>query len=257
MMADLRMLQEQSQVLQNLLGTLTDTLKAVNTRLDQQAETNRKTFADQKLVIDNLTADVRVIREKMDDNNVRIGSLTQEVESLRQSVQQMSTRPAAVTSDPGGTAPAGTAASAPGDAAPAPSAPAIMASPTQVFDAAPTPTTPPGSMTWPSTASRCSSRRSPRTTRPTMPRNYICASYLQDNRRTTRPPKRADVVIRTYPGTNSVPDAYFSQRDWRSPILKDAVGARSAWEIARSANFPGHTTRRRLAKQRLEQLKKP
>ena len=83
-MADLRMLQEQSQLLQNLIGSVTDALKAVNTRLDQQAETTRKAFADQKLVIDNLTNDVRVIREKLDDNNVRIGSLTQEVESLRQ-----------------------------------------------------------------------------------------------------------------------------------------------------------------------------
>ncbi len=54
-------MQEQSQLLQNLLGTVTETLKAVNTRLDQQAESNRKAFADQKLVIDNLTNDVRVI----------------------------------------------------------------------------------------------------------------------------------------------------------------------------------------------------
>ena len=75
MMADIRMLQEQSQQLQNLLGTLTEALKAVNTRLDQQADVNRKAFADQKLVIDNLTNDLRVIREKVDDNNVRVGSL--------------------------------------------------------------------------------------------------------------------------------------------------------------------------------------
>src|SRR4051795_12251950 len=88
LMADLRILQEQSQQLQNLLGTLNDAIKAVNTRLDQQAEATRKAFADQKLVIDNLTNDVRVIREKLDDNNVRIGSLTQEVDSLRQSMQQ-------------------------------------------------------------------------------------------------------------------------------------------------------------------------
>src|SRR5205085_905835 len=92
LMADLRMLQEQSQLLQTLLGTLNDALKAVNTRLDQQTEVNRKAFADSKLVIDNLTNDVRVIREKLDDNNVRIGSLTQEVSSLRQSMQQMSAR---------------------------------------------------------------------------------------------------------------------------------------------------------------------
>jgi prefoldin subunit 5 len=88
LMADLRMLQEQSQLLQNLIGSVTEAIKAVNTRLDQQAETTRKAFADQKLVIDNLTNDVRVIREKLDDNNVRIGSLTQEVDSLRQSMQQ-------------------------------------------------------------------------------------------------------------------------------------------------------------------------
>src|SRR5215467_14511911 len=93
LMADLRMLQEQSQLLQNLLHTLNDALVKVNTRLDQQAETNRKALADQKLVIDNLSNDVRVIREKLDDNNVRIGSLTQEVDSLRQSMQQMSARP--------------------------------------------------------------------------------------------------------------------------------------------------------------------
>src|SRR5437660_2516614 len=84
LMADLRMLQEQTQLLQNVLGSVTDALKAVNTRLDQQTESNRRAFADQKLVIDNLTNDVRVIREKLDDNNVRIGSLTQEVDALRQ-----------------------------------------------------------------------------------------------------------------------------------------------------------------------------
>ena len=87
-MADLRMLQEQAQLLQNLIGTLTDAMKAVNARLDQQAEVNRKAFADQKLVVDNLTNDVRVVREKLDDNNVRIGSLSQELDSLRQSMQQ-------------------------------------------------------------------------------------------------------------------------------------------------------------------------
>src|SRR6185436_9611632 len=101
LMADLRMLQEQAQLLQNLIGSVTDALKAVNTRLDQQAETNRKAFADQKLVVDNLTNDVRVIREKLDDNNVRIGSLTQELDSLRQAMQQLSTRATApVETDP-------------------------------------------------------------------------------------------------------------------------------------------------------------
>ena len=46
LMADLRMLQEQAQLLQNLIGSVTEAIKAVNTRLDQQGETTRKAFAD-------------------------------------------------------------------------------------------------------------------------------------------------------------------------------------------------------------------
>src|ERR1044072_7906361 len=97
LMADLRMLQEQAQLLQNLIGAVTDALKAGNTRLDQQAETHRQAVAEPKLVVDTLTNDVRVIREKLDDNNVRIGSLTQEVDSLRQSMQQIRVRPFGAT----------------------------------------------------------------------------------------------------------------------------------------------------------------
>src|SRR5262245_2959987 len=133
LMADLRILQEQSQQLQNMLGTLSDAIKAVNTRLDQQAETTRKAFADQKLVIDNLTNDVRVIREKLDDNNVRIGSLTQEVDSLRQSMQQVS-RPSP-TLEPDATAggpPTSTATAGP----PASPVPAVGVSPGKLFDSA-------------------------------------------------------------------------------------------------------------------------
>src|SRR6266849_7670998 len=93
LMADVRMLQEQSQELQNqlqsLLGSLGEALKAVNTRLDQQAETTRKSFADQKLGLDAASGDLRVIRERMDDNYVRVGSFTQEVDALRQTVLQL------------------------------------------------------------------------------------------------------------------------------------------------------------------------
>jgi len=85
-MADIRMLQEQTQQLQLVLGTLTDTLRTVTDKLDEQAGINRKAFADQKLLIDNVTDGVRVVREKIDDNSVRLGSLTQEVEALRQSI---------------------------------------------------------------------------------------------------------------------------------------------------------------------------
>jgi tol-pal system protein YbgF len=84
LMADIRMLQEQTQQLQVLLSTLSESIKAVNSRLDEQAASDRKAFADHKLLVDNLSGDVRVVREKVDETNVRIASLTQDVEGLRE-----------------------------------------------------------------------------------------------------------------------------------------------------------------------------
>src|SRR6476620_1244684 len=84
MMADIRILQEQSQQLQNLIATLTTTLseavKTVNGRLDEQTNVNRKALADQKVIIDAMANDLRVLREKVDDNNVRVGSIGQELD---------------------------------------------------------------------------------------------------------------------------------------------------------------------------------
>jgi tol-pal system protein YbgF len=105
MMADLRILQEQSQQLQNLLQStldlLNESVKALNARLDGQADSTRKAFADQRLNIDVVTRDLQAIREKVDDNNVRVGQLTSELEALRQSVTALSVpRPSAYDPDP-------------------------------------------------------------------------------------------------------------------------------------------------------------
>jgi tol-pal system protein YbgF len=89
MMADLRMLQEQSQQLQLMLATLAETLRALNGKLDDQSTTSRKAFADQKLLIDNVTSDVRVVREKLDEQGLRVNGLSQELHSLRDSLSQL------------------------------------------------------------------------------------------------------------------------------------------------------------------------
>lgn len=88
MMADIRMLQEQNQQLQVVLTQLGDTLKAVNARLDDQANANRKGFADANLKVDQFATDLRVVRERVDETNVRIASMSQEVEALRLSIPQ-------------------------------------------------------------------------------------------------------------------------------------------------------------------------
>src|SRR5215468_12651998 len=100
LMADLRMLQEQSQLLQNMVGTLAEAIKAVNARLDQQVEADRRANADAKLLIDTLTKELNVVREKVDDNNVRVGSLSQEIDALRQLVQQAIARSSAGAESP-------------------------------------------------------------------------------------------------------------------------------------------------------------
>lgn len=96
MMADIRMLQEQNQRLQLALTALNETLKALNTKLDDQGAATRKAFADQKLLIDGATGDLRVLREKLDETNVRLTSLSQDVDGLRDMVHQASQAPPAV-----------------------------------------------------------------------------------------------------------------------------------------------------------------
>ena len=88
MMADIRMLQEQNQQLQVTLAQLGDVLKALNSRLDDQANATRKAFADANLKVDQFASDLRVVRERVDETNVRIASLSQEVEALRLSIPQ-------------------------------------------------------------------------------------------------------------------------------------------------------------------------
>jgi TolA-binding protein len=251
MMADLRMLQEQSQLLQNLLGTVTETLKAVNTRLDQQSESNRKAFADQKLVIDNLTNDVRVIREKLDDNNVRVGSLTQEVESLRQSVQQMSVARPAPTSDPD---PAAGTQGAGGSAAPggAPPPPMSGGSPTQAWDTANADYMG-GQYDLAVLGFEAYIRNFPKSEKADDAQVAICASYLNANKNQNAV-DACDLAIRTYPGANSIPEAYY-RKGLALSNLKDLVGARSAWETL-IKNYPTDALAT-MAQQGLERLKKP
>jgi tol-pal system protein YbgF len=151
MAADIRILQEQTQLLQNALAGLTDALKAVNQRIDEQTGLTRKTFADAKLQGDTMGSDIRVVRERVDDTNVRITSLSQEVESLRDAIAAMPVPTPTtdlglagapgVPGDPSALPPAGGAPPAAGSmppAAPAP-APAVGAnamSPARLYDLA-------------------------------------------------------------------------------------------------------------------------
>jgi TolA-binding protein len=252
LMADLRMLQEQTQLLQNVLNSVTDALKAVNTRLDQQAETTRKAFADQKLVIDNLTNDVRVIREKLDDNNVRIGSLTQEVDSMRQSLQQVG-RPSPTAEPDGGSVPGGQPPA--GGTTTVPVGPPVAGSPTKLFESAQSDYFS-GQYDLAIIGFTEYIRSFPKSPMADDAQVLICNAYLTDGKY-QKAVEACDLAIRTYPSGDKIPEAYY-RKGLALQGLRDLAGARDAFEHAVKADPGGENgVAGRLAKQRLDQLKRP
>jgi TolA-binding protein len=245
LMADIRMLQEQAQQLQNLLGALNESIKAVNARIDQQTEATRKAFADQKLVVDNLSNDVRVIREKLDDNNVRVGSLTQEIEALRQGIQQ-ATRPA-VTND----ADPAAGGAIPG-AAPVAAAPSVGLSPQKAYDSANSDYMA-GQYDLAVIGFQEFIKAFPKSELADDAQVSICNAYLQDHK-DQEAVDACDLAIRTYPNSNSIPAAYY-RKGLALSNLKNAAGAREAWETV-VKNFPD-SFEAGLARQGLERLKRP
>jgi tol-pal system protein YbgF len=253
LMADLRMLQEQSQILQNMLASLTDLLKTMSAhleqRLDQQNTTLVKGFADQKVILDSLSNETRVLREKLDDNNVRIGSVTQELEALRQAVQQRPT----VTSDPdplGGTPSAAGGSSPP--AGSAPGAPLVALSPQKMQDAAQADYAA-GQFDLAIEGFQAYIKNFPKADWADNAQLYICRSYFLDG----KPDKAAeacDAVLRNYPTGDAVPDALY-QKGVALRGLKDVEGARMAWETV-IKNYKDSAAAS-LAQQALNGLRRP
>jgi len=247
LMADLRILQEQSQLLQNMVGTLADAIKAVNTRLDQQAEANRRAVADEKLLVETLTNDLRVVREKVDDNNVRVGSLSQEVDALRQLVQQALARL---------TAPAGVESGAPGvvqgGAVPPPAtsgAAASGASPTKVYEQA---FGDYAAGLWDLAIDGFEGflKDFPTATQAPDAQFYIGRAYLNDAKY-DKAVEAFDKVTRNYPMNKNVSDAY-TLKGIALQALKQNDRAREAWDYV-IKTFPD-TPAATMARQRMQQL---
>jgi TolA-binding protein len=249
MMADIRMLQEQAQLLQNMLGTLNESIRAVNTRLEEQSGAMRKAFADQKLLIDNLTSDLRVVREKVDDNNVRIGSLREELEAVRQTVQQVASRPTATPPQEG----AGAGATEPGAAQPAAPPLAPGTSPTQLWD-----------MAWGDytlgqydlaiQGFESYLRYFPKSDRAADAQVKIGQSnYMAGNK--AKALEAFDKAIRDYPGNRALAEAYV-RKGVVLVDLKQPDRAREAFEYV-IKTYPPDSAEAIQAKQQLDRMKRP
>jgi TolA-binding protein len=258
LMADIRMLQEQSQQLQNLIAQLGDTLKAVNARLDDQTNVNRKSFADQKLIVDTLSSDLRVVREKVDDNNVRVGSLTQEMESLRQTMQQMSAPRMSPTGDASAPPAPGAApdVAAPGGAsttAPPPTgAVALGTSPQRAWDTAFSDYTA-GQYDLAVLGFDAYIRDFPKSDMADNAQVLIGKSLMLDNKY-DKAVDAFDKAIRAYPSGDAIPEAYY-QKGLALQHLGQIDAARDAFAFV-VRTWPNSDVFT-LAKQKLDQLKKP
>ncbi len=89
LMAEIRMLQEQQQQLQQLLGGLADTLKVDDDEDRQRGRRDAQGVRRSEAAGQRHRRSVRVLREKADDTNVRLSTMTQELEALRQTMASM------------------------------------------------------------------------------------------------------------------------------------------------------------------------
>ena len=261
--ADIRMLQEQTQQLQVTLVQLNDALKTLNARLDEQTNQQRKAFADQKLLVDTLTGEVRIVREKVDDTNVRLSSLSQEVDSLR-TPQQPGSMPITPPQPPAGsegaqpptagaTEPAGTPAggTAPGTTPPANGgAPApVGMSPTRLFEIAQADYAG-GQWAIAINGFETYIKTFPKTDKADDAQFYIGEAYSLDGKF-----KEAiaayDKVINDYPSGDRVPDALY-KRGLAYSRLGQNDRARESFETVMK-NYP-NSEGSRLAKQVLDRL---
>jgi tol-pal system protein YbgF len=257
--ADIRMLQEQTQQLQVTLASLNDALKTLNTRLDDQANTQRKAFADQKLLVDTLTGEVRIVREKIDDANVRLSSLSQEVDSLRtQPAAPMTPQPpaGAASSQPppttGAEQPASGQSTAAGTAPAAPVAGGIAPvgmSPTRLFEIAQADYAG-GQWAVAINGFETYLKAFPKTDKANDAQFYIGEAYSLDGKF-----KEAiaayDKVINDYPNGDRVPDALY-KRGLAYSRLGQNDKARESFEMVMK-NYPNSESSR-LAKQVLDRL---
>ena len=252
MMADIRMLQEQTQQLQQqmtaALEQLTATLKTISSRVDDQAGATRKSFADQKLAVDQFGGDLRVVRERIDENNVRITSLAQEVEALRLAIPQFQQQAPAVPGDPNAPPTPG----APETAAPSTQPAVAMApgmSPVRLYNTALADFT---AGQWALCIDGFSTylRAFARTDLGDDAQWYIGECYQQDG-------KFKDAVdaynrvITNFPKGDRVPDAYY-KRGMALSAMGETERARESFETLMKT-YPDHDMAR-MAKQQVDRL---
>jgi len=245
MMADIRMLQQQNTRLQAQLAAVSKLLESVTARLEEQAAVNRKSFADQKTLADTMNADLRVLREKIDESNVRLGSLSEEVETIRlaQTAATQAAEPAAPT-DPSPTAQPVTP--------PAPRPGGFGASPSQAFETARSDYYM-GNWSLAIQGFESFLKTFPKSDLTDDAQYYIGETYYMSGR-FQEALAAYNAVVERYPSSNTLPDTYY-KRGMAQKALGQAAQARESLSFV-IRTYPSSDAAF-LAKQALDQLNVP
>jgi tol-pal system protein YbgF len=246
------MLQEQTQQLQQAILSLTEALKAVTARMDEQASANRKAFADQKLLVDTLSGDLRVVREKLDETNVRLTSLSQDVEGVRDMIPQGGSAPVGPGGVPGPGSPESATPTSPGGTTATPAAPPVNqtgTTPRRLYETAYADYTA-GQWSLAIQGFETYLKTYPKSDLADDAQYYIGESYAGDNK--FREAATAyEKVIRDYPSSDILPEAWY-----KAGISYDRLGqadkAREAFDFV-VKTYPDSDAGR-LARQNLDRL---
>lgn len=260
MAAEVRMLQEQTQQLSQALSqTLTrlsevgesvkqlnESLKKVDSRLEAAEATSRKALADQKLNLDSLSTDLRIVREGTQNVNTRIGVLTEEIEALRTSLPQT-----AAPQPLGVDAATGAAATEAPPGAPA-TTPRSGLTPSRLFQMAMADYAA-GEFRLAISGFQQLLSEHAKSEQADDAQYYIGASYMQQ-KKFPEAAKAFSDVIANYPAGDKVPESYVDLGQAQR-ALGQPDAARTAWETVRS-KYPTSSSAI-IAREKLDGLPPP
>ena len=255
MAADQRIMMERLQLLENAnektlaqLAQIAQLIKAVNDRIDASDATMVKSLADQKVVLDNLNVEMRVVRQNVQETSTRLQSIKEEIESVGSSVSTISLRsPSGIDT----AASAATTEPAPGVAA-NPSAPRSGLPPGRLYDTAWFDYTSGNLPLAISGFERLLSEYA-KSDRADDAQYYIGMSYLKQ-KKMPEAISAFTAVINTYATGDMVDEAYYYLGDAQR-TLGQTEAARLSWQTVVS-KYPG-SDGALLAKQRLDGLPPP
>ncbi len=255
MAAEQRIMMERLQLLEIAnektlaqLAQIAQQIKAVNDRIDASDAAMVKSLADQKVVLDNLNVEMRVVRQNVQETGTRLQSIKEEIQSVGSSVSTISLRsPSSIDT----AEPAATTEPAPGVAA-NPAAPRSGLPPGRLYDAAWGDYTS-GNLPLAISGFERLLSEYPKSDKADDAQYYIGMSYLKQ-KKMPEAISMFTAVINTYPTADMADEAYYYLGDAQR-TLGQTEAARLAWQTVVS-KYPD-SDGALLARQRLDGLPPP